>query len=59
MFTIDALMTPITRGLTTLEGQNTTCSDVFSIYVGIAIGFNRVFQKPGVFPFKVLSADSN
>ncbi|KAF7975533.1 hypothetical protein HWV62_9361 [Athelia sp. TMB] len=46
LFTIDALLSPIARGLKTLEGQNTTCSDVFSIYIGIAIGFTRVFQKP-------------
>ncbi len=41
------LLTPIDRGLETLEGQNTTCSDVFFVYVGIAIGFTRVFQIPG------------
>ncbi|KAJ3982258.1 hypothetical protein F5890DRAFT_1444888, partial [Lentinula detonsa] len=43
---IDALLQPIARGLTTLEGQNTTCSDVFYVFVGIAIGFNRVFEDP-------------
>ncbi|KAJ3804022.1 hypothetical protein EV368DRAFT_50609, partial [Lentinula lateritia] len=43
---IDLLLQPIARGLQTLEGQNTTCSDVFFIFIGIAIGFNRVFQDP-------------
>ncbi|KAJ3740979.1 hypothetical protein DFH05DRAFT_1404969, partial [Lentinula detonsa] len=43
---IDALLHPIARGLTTLEGQNTTCSDVFYVFIGIAIGFNRVFEDP-------------
>ncbi|KAF7980497.1 hypothetical protein HWV62_37998 [Athelia sp. TMB] len=43
---INGLLTPIARGLETLEGQNTTCSDVFSIFVGIAIGFTRLFEDP-------------
>ncbi|KAJ3978726.1 hypothetical protein F5890DRAFT_1238675 [Lentinula detonsa] len=43
---IDALLHPIACGLTTLEGQNTTCSDVFYVFIGIAIGFNRVFKDP-------------
>ncbi|KAF7982537.1 hypothetical protein HWV62_28166 [Athelia sp. TMB] len=46
LFNIDTLLSPIARGLKTLEGQHTTCSDVFSIFIGIAIGFTRVFQKP-------------
>jgi hypothetical protein len=37
------MLTPIARGLKTLEGQNTTCSDVLNIYIGIAIGYNTVF----------------
>ena len=40
---------PIDQGLQTLEGQNTTCSDVFSIFIGIAIGFTHVFQDPSAF----------
>ncbi|KAJ3913026.1 ribonuclease H-like domain-containing protein [Lentinula edodes] len=43
---IDLLLQPIAQGLQTLEGQNTTCSDVFFIFIGIAIGFNCVFQDP-------------
>lgn len=37
------MLSPIARGLKTLEGQNTTCSDVLNIYIGIAIGYNAVF----------------
>ena len=46
---INLLLTPINWGLQTLEGQNTTCSDVFSIFIGITIGFTHVFQDPSVF----------
>jgi hypothetical protein len=46
---INLLLTPIDRGLQTLEGQNTTCSDVFAIFIGIAIGFTHVFQDPSAF----------
>lgn len=46
LYQINLLLKPVARGLQTLEGQNTTCSDVFSIFIGIAIGFNRVFQDP-------------
>jgi hypothetical protein len=38
------MLTPIAHGLKTLEGQNTTCSDVLNIYIGIAIGYNVVFR---------------
>ena len=38
------MLTPIARGLKTLEGQNTTCSDVLNIYIGIAIGYDTVFR---------------
>lgn len=41
---VNLLLTPIARGLKTLEGQNTTCSDVFFVYVGIACGFRNVFR---------------
>ncbi|KAK0498286.1 hypothetical protein EDD18DRAFT_82822 [Armillaria luteobubalina] len=41
---VNALLTPIDRGLKTLEGQNVTCSDVFFVYIGIAIGFMCVFE---------------
>ncbi|KAJ3832016.1 hypothetical protein F5878DRAFT_548770, partial [Lentinula raphanica] len=47
--TIDLLLQPIARGLTTLEGQNTTCSDIFFVFIGIAIGFNCVFEDPGMY----------
>ena len=40
---INLLLTPIACGLKTLKGQNTTCSDVFNIWIGIAIGYNNVF----------------
>lgn len=40
---ITLILTPIARGLQTLEGQNTTCSDVWIIFTGIAIGFQNVF----------------
>ena len=46
---INLLLTPMDWGLQTLEGQNTTCSDVFSIFIGIAIGFTHVFQDPSAF----------
>jgi hypothetical protein len=41
---INMLLTPIDRGLQTLEGQNTTCSDVMAIFIGIVIGFTAVFK---------------
>ena len=44
---INMLLTPIARGLQTLEGQNTTCSDVFHIFIGIAIRFTNVFLDTG------------
>lgn len=55
---INMLLTPIARGLQTLEGQNTTCSDVFHIFVGIAIGFTNVFLDTGApssFPCHLLA----
>jgi hypothetical protein len=36
---INQLLTPIDQGLQTLEGRNVTCSDVFTIFIGIAIGY--------------------
>jgi hypothetical protein len=42
------LLTPIDQGLKTLEGQNTMCSDVFSIFIGIAIGFTHIFADSGM-----------
>ncbi|KZP21944.1 hypothetical protein FIBSPDRAFT_739799 [Athelia psychrophila] len=56
---INGLLTPIARGLETLEGQNTTCSDVLSIFIGIAIGFTRLFEDPSVYfpPIDVLPYD--
>jgi hypothetical protein len=55
---ISMLLTPIARGLQTLEGQNTMCSDVFHIFVGIAIGFTNVFLDTstlGSFPSHLLA----
>ncbi|KAJ7574872.1 ribonuclease H-like domain-containing protein [Mycena floridula] len=43
---VTSILSPIERGLQTLEGQNMTISDVLSIFIGIAITFTRVFQNP-------------
>ncbi|KAJ7599778.1 hypothetical protein C8J56DRAFT_1037388 [Mycena floridula] len=43
---VTSILSPIEHGLRTLEGQNTTISDVLSIFIGIAIAFTRVFQNP-------------
>ena len=40
---INLLLTPIACRLKTLKGQNTTCSDIFNIWIGIAISYNNVF----------------
>ncbi|KAF7314722.1 hypothetical protein MKEN_00946200 [Mycena kentingensis (nom. inval.)] len=40
---VNALLTPIDRGLKTLEGLTTTLSDVFMVYIRIAVGFTNVF----------------
>ncbi|KAF8872452.1 hypothetical protein CPB85DRAFT_1237708, partial [Mucidula mucida] len=45
--TVNSLLTPIDRGLKTLESSNVTCSDVLLIYIGIAIGFKQTFQTDG------------
>jgi hypothetical protein len=47
---VNQLLTPIARGLETLEGQNTTCSDVFHVYIGIAVNFLTMFSDRGTFP---------
>ena len=47
---MNTLLTPIAHGLETLEGQNTTCSDVFHIYIGIAINFVSMFSDSGESP---------
>lgn len=44
---MNQLLTPIAHGLETLEGQNTTCSDVFHIYIGIAVNFVTMFLDRG------------
>ncbi|KAJ7673786.1 hypothetical protein DFH06DRAFT_978687, partial [Mycena polygramma] len=44
---IGRLLNPIARALKTLEGQQTTCSDVFFIYIGLAVAFQRAFSDPG------------
>ena len=46
---VNQLLTPIARGLETLEGQNTTCSDVFHVYIGIAVNFVAMFSDRGKF----------
>jgi hypothetical protein len=43
------LLKPISRGLKTLESSLVTCSDVFNIWIGIAIGFHEVFSKQGLY----------
>ncbi|KAJ6534599.1 hypothetical protein DFH09DRAFT_1369723 [Mycena vulgaris] len=40
------LLKPISRGLKTLESSQVTCSDVFNIWIGIAVGFKEVFCNP-------------
>ncbi|KAJ6626375.1 hypothetical protein B0H10DRAFT_1781497 [Mycena sp. CBHHK59/15] len=40
------LLKPISRGLKTLESSQVTCSDVFNIWIGLAIGFKEVFADP-------------
>ena len=46
---VNSLLTPIARGLETLEGQNTTCSDVFHVYIGIAYNFTTMFSDSSGF----------
>ncbi|KAJ6620989.1 hypothetical protein B0H10DRAFT_2354472 [Mycena sp. CBHHK59/15] len=46
LYNINMLLKPISRGLKTLESPQVTCSDVFNIYIGIAIGFKEVFCDP-------------
>ncbi|KAJ7720985.1 hypothetical protein DFH07DRAFT_760655, partial [Mycena maculata] len=43
---IGRLLNPIARALKTLEGQQVTCSDVFFIYIGLAVAFQRAFSDP-------------
>ncbi|KAJ6564273.1 hypothetical protein B0H19DRAFT_941477 [Mycena capillaripes] len=43
---VGRLLNPIARALKTLEGQQVTCSDVFFIYVGLAVAFQRAFSDP-------------
>ncbi|KAJ7435662.1 hypothetical protein B0H11DRAFT_2366700, partial [Mycena galericulata] len=47
LYNINMLLTPIARGLKTLESSQVTCSDVFNVLIGIAIGFQEVFSNPG------------
>ncbi|KAF8175184.1 hypothetical protein K438DRAFT_1608628, partial [Mycena galopus ATCC 62051] len=44
LYNINMLLKPISRGLKTLESSQVTCSDVFNIWVGLAIGFKEVFS---------------
>jgi hypothetical protein len=46
LYNINMLLKPIARGLKTLESTQVTCSDVFCIWIGIAIGFTEVFSDP-------------
>ncbi|KAJ7214487.1 hypothetical protein GGX14DRAFT_360018, partial [Mycena pura] len=46
LYNINMLLKPISRGLKTLESSQVTCSDVFNIWIGIAIGFQAVFSSP-------------
>ncbi|KAJ7479092.1 ribonuclease H-like domain-containing protein [Mycena latifolia] len=46
LYNINMLLKPIARGLKTLESSQVTCSDVFTIWIGIAIGFQEVFVNP-------------
>ncbi|KAJ7927093.1 hypothetical protein B0H13DRAFT_2312870 [Mycena leptocephala] len=46
LYNINMLLKPISRGLKTLESSQVTCSDVFNIWIGIAIGFREVFSDP-------------
>ncbi|KAJ6541517.1 hypothetical protein B0H19DRAFT_958384 [Mycena capillaripes] len=48
LYNINMLLKPISRGLKTLESTQVTCSDVFNIWIGIAIGFREVFSDPGL-----------
>lgn len=41
--TVLEILSPIERGLRTLEGQNTTLSDVFMVFLGVGIAFMEVF----------------
>ncbi|KAJ7193229.1 hypothetical protein GGX14DRAFT_372062, partial [Mycena pura] len=43
---VGRLLDPIARGLQTLEGQQTTCSDVFFIWIGLGVAFQRAFNAP-------------
>jgi hypothetical protein len=43
---IGRLLNPIARGLKTLEEQQVTCSDVFFIYIGLAVAFQQAFSDP-------------
>ncbi|KAJ7170463.1 hypothetical protein C8R43DRAFT_1103347 [Mycena crocata] len=46
LYNINMLLKPISRGLKSLESSQVTCSDVFNIWIGIAIGFKEVFSNP-------------
>ncbi|KAJ7601673.1 hypothetical protein DFH06DRAFT_1025246, partial [Mycena polygramma] len=51
LYNINMLLTPIARGLKTLESSQVTCLDVFNVWIGIAIGFQEVFITPGEMHF--------
>ncbi|KZP29505.1 hypothetical protein FIBSPDRAFT_727407, partial [Athelia psychrophila] len=56
---VNQLLTPITRGLETLEGQNTTCSDVFHVYTGIAVNFVTMFSDKDSLVYQYRTATFN
>ncbi|KAJ7681386.1 hypothetical protein B0H17DRAFT_837375, partial [Mycena rosella] len=55
---IGRLLNPIARALKTLEGQQVTCSDVFSIYIGLAVAFQRAFSDPSEYFFVAHQAET-
>ncbi|KAJ6629460.1 hypothetical protein B0H10DRAFT_1776522, partial [Mycena sp. CBHHK59/15] len=55
---VGQLLDPIARGLQTLEGQQVTCSDVFFIWIGLAVAFQRAFSYPSESFYKDHQAES-
>ncbi|KAJ6613173.1 hypothetical protein B0H10DRAFT_1806083, partial [Mycena sp. CBHHK59/15] len=56
---ISRLLNPISRALKTLEGQNTTPSDIFLIYIGLAVAFQCAFNDPSLSVAKRFLATSD
>ncbi|KAJ7911765.1 hypothetical protein B0H13DRAFT_1614238, partial [Mycena leptocephala] len=55
---VGRLLDPIARGLQTLGGQQVTCSDVFFIWVGLGVAFQRAFSYPDELFYKDHQAES-